>query len=138
MLAKAVIYSSKHGYTKKVAEHLGKKYQLPVISIQHISTFSFSDVPVLYCGWIRNGKIVGLDKANKFFMCVKIYGVGCYEESAAYSLKLKYMNEITCAEFKYIQSRQDLKTSRVEKIYLGLFEPNLLKREKEMLHEYSI
>ncbi len=138
MKPKAIIYCSKHGYTKKVAEYLGKKHQLPVISLQHISTSSFSDVPVWYCGWIRNGKVVGLDKANRYFMCVKIIGVGCFNESHSYSLKLKYKNKITCAEFQYIQSVKGLKTTWLEKLYLELFEPELLKREKRELHEYTV
>lgn len=138
MKPKAIIYCSKHGYTKKVAEYLGKKYRLPIISLQHISTSSFSDVPIWYCGWIRNGKIVGLDRANRFFMCVKIFGVGCLNESESYSLKLKYKNEINCAQFQYIQSTKELKATWIEKIYLSLFEPRILKKEKRTLHEYTV
>ncbi len=138
MKPKAIIYCSKHGYTKKVAEYLGKKHQLPVISLQHISTSSFSDVPVWYCGWIRNGKVVGLDKANRYFMCVKIIGVGCFNESASYTLKLKYNNEIGCAEFQYIQSTRSFHPTFIEKCYLALFETNLLKEKQEVYHEYTI
>ena len=65
MQPRAVIYCSKHGATKELAQCLGKKYNLPVISIDHISGYSFQNIPVYFCGWIRNGKIMGLTKASK-------------------------------------------------------------------------
>lgn len=37
MQPRAVIYCSKHGATKEYAQCLGKKKNLPVISIDHIS-----------------------------------------------------------------------------------------------------
>ena len=40
MQPRAVIYCSKHGATKELAQCLGKKYNLPVISIDHISEYS--------------------------------------------------------------------------------------------------
>ena len=90
MQPRAVIYCSKHGATKELAQCLGKKYNLPVISIDHISGYSFQNIPVYFCGWIRNGKIMGLTKASKLFMCVQVIGVGAVEYNEAYELKLKY------------------------------------------------
>lgn len=104
MQPRAVIYCSKHGATKELAQCLGKKYNLPVISIDHISGYSFQNIPVYFCGWIRNGKIMGLTKASKLFMCVQVIGVGAVEYNEAYELKLKYKNKLVNQDFKYIQS----------------------------------
>ena len=108
MQPRAVIYCSKHGATKEYAQCLGKKKNLPVISIDHISGYSFQNIPVYFCGWIRNGKIMGLNKASKLFMCVQVIGVGAIEYNEAYELKLKYKNGIVNPNFKYVQSIRNL------------------------------
>lgn len=62
MQPRAVIYCSKHGATKEYAQCLGKKKNLPVFSIDHISGYSFQNIPVYFCGWIRNLSLTTLEK----------------------------------------------------------------------------
>ena len=138
MQPRAVIYCSKHGATKELAQCLGKKYNLPVISIDHISGYSFQNIPVYFCGWIRNGKIMGLNKASKLFMCVQVIGVGAVEYNEAYEMKLKYKNKIVNQDFKYIQSSQGLSLNLLEKMYVDVFQPSLIGKSKGEAHEYSI
>lgn len=138
MQPRAVIYCSKHGTTKELAQCLGKKYNLPVISIDHISGYSFQNIPVYFCGWIRNGKIMGLNKASKLFMCVQVIGVGAVEYNEAYEMKLKYKNKILNQDFKYIQSSQGLSLNLLEKMYVDVFQPSLIGKSKGVAHEYSI
>lgn len=126
---RAIIYCSKHGSTKTFAQELGKKYDLPVICIDHISGYSFQNVPVYFCGWVCNKKIKGLKKANRLFLCIKVFALGMYTYNEGYELKLKYANQITNAEFHYIQSRQEIQLSWIEKIYLEIKVHN---------HEYTI
>ena len=57
MQPRAVIYCSKHGATKEYAQCLGKKYNLPVISIDHISGYTFQNIPVYFC-YFTNSNIV--------------------------------------------------------------------------------
>ena len=78
MKPRAIIYCSKHGSTKTFAQELGKKYDLPVIYIDHISGYSFQNVPVYFCGWVCNKKIKGLKKANRLFLCIKVFALGMY------------------------------------------------------------
>ena len=60
MNPRAVIYCSKHGSTKQIAKMIADKYNLPLINIMHINGYSFQEVPVIFCGWIKKGKIQGL------------------------------------------------------------------------------
>ena len=129
---------TKHGATKELAQCLGKKYKLPVISIDHISGYSFQNIPVYFCGWIRNGRIMGLNKASKLFMCVQVIGVGAIEYNEAYEMKLKYKNKIMNQDFKYIQSSQSLSLNLLEKMYVDVFQPSLIGKSKGVAHEYSI
>ena len=138
MQPRAVIHCSKHGATKEYAQCLGKKYNLPVISIDHISGYSFQNIPVYFCGWIRNGKIVGLNKASKLFMCVKIIGVGAIEYNEAYEMKLRYKNKIRNEAFTYVQSIHGLSLSVMEKVYVDMFQPSLIGKSKGEVHEYSV
>lgn len=142
MKPRAIIYCSKHGSTKRIANMLGNKYALPVINIDHITGYSFQNVPVMYCGWIKKGKIQGLSKAKTLFACAEIVAVGCYEANEATRLKIKYANEIDKPIFTYVQSKPDITPSTLEKIWITLFQPSLLKHveEKEMAikHEYTI
>lgn len=138
MQPRAVIYCSKHGATKEYAQCLGKKYNLPVISIHHISGYSFQNIPVYFCGWIRDGKIMGLNKASKLFMCVQVIGVGAVEYNEAYELKLKYKNKLVNQDFKYIQSSKGLSLNPLEKMYVDVFQPSLIGKSKGVAHEYSI
>ena len=138
MQPRAVIYCSKHGATKEYAQCLGKKKNLPVISIDHISGYSFQNIPVYFCGWVRNGKIMGLNKASKLFMCVQVIGVGAIEYNEAYEMKLKYKNKIVNQDFKYIQSSQGLSLNLLEKMYVYVFQPSLIGKSKGVAHEYSI
>ena len=138
MQPRAVIYCSKHGATKEYAQCLGKKYNLPVISIHHISGYSFQNIPVYFSGWIRNGKIMGLTKASKLFMCVQVIGVGAVEYNEAYELKLKYKNKLVNQDFKYIQSSKGLSLNPLEKMYVDVFQPSLIGKSKGVAHEYSI
>lgn len=138
MQPRAVIYCSKHGATKEYAQCLGKKKNLPVISIDHIPGYSFQNIPVYFCGWIRNGKIMGLNKASKLFMCVQVIGVGAIEYNEAYELKLKYKNGIVNPNFKYVQSIRNLSLTTLEKMYVDVFQPSLMGKNRGETHEYSI
>lgn len=142
MKPRAIIYCSKHGSTKQIADILQRKYGLPVININHISGYSFQSVPVIFCGCIKNMKIQGLNRANELFTCVEVIAVGSREENETLRLKLKYANNIDKSIFTYIQSSNELKPTFSEKIWISLFQPSLLKRherkELNIKHEYTV
>lgn len=138
MQPKAIIYCSKHGSCKEYAMTLGKKLSLPVISIDHISGYSFQNIPVYFCGWICNGKIVGLTKASKLFFCMHIIGIGTLEYNEAYEMKLKYKNRIRNAGFQYVQSIHPLQLTTFEKMYVDIFQPSLTRKSRANAHEYTV
>lgn len=142
MKPRAIIYCSKHGSTKQIADVLQRKYGLPVINIDHISGYSFQSVPVIFCGWIKNMKVQGLSRANELFTCVEIVAIGSSEENEALRLKLKYANKIDKSIFTYIRSDKDFKPTLREKIWISLFQPSLLKcherKELNVKHEYTV
>ena len=94
MNPRAVIYCSKHGSTKQIAKMIADKYNLPLINIMHINGYSFQEVPVIFCGWIKKGKIQGLVKAENLFSCIEIVAVGSMPSNESSRLKLKYENNI--------------------------------------------
>ena len=136
MNPRAVIYCSKHGSTKQIAKMIADKYNLPLINITHINGYSFQEVPVIFCGWIKKGKIQGLVKAENLFSCIEIVAVGSMPSNESSRLKLKYENNIDKQIFTYVQS------TLKEKIWISLFEPSLQKRiirkEIKIEHEYTI
>ena len=142
MNPRAVIYCSKHGTTKEIARMLANKMNLPLIDIKHINGYSFQEVPVIFCGWIKKGKIQGLEKARNLFSCVEIVAVGSTCENESFRLMLKYKNHIDKAIFSYIQSKPYIEPTLRERIWTMLFEPSVQKRfagqELDVKHEYTI
>lgn len=138
MQPRAIIYCSKHGATKEYAHILGKKYGLPVIDLSHISGYSFQNIPVIFCGWVKNGVVQGLSKANKLFMSIEVIAIGSYPFNEGYQLKLQYKNEIIHGDFKYVQSAHPIHVNVFEKAYLSLFQPKLLETGKVKYSEYTI
>ena len=126
MNPRAVIYCSKHG----------------LINIMHINGYSFQEVPVIFCGWIKKGKIQGLVKAENLFSCIEIVAVGSMPSNESSRLKLKYENNIDKQIFTYVQSKPYIEPTLKEKIWISLFEPTLQKRfirkEIKIEHEYTI
>ena len=59
-----IVYESKTGFTKKYADMLGAKTRLEVFPTKEISKIN-QDNEVVFLGWIKAGKIQGLDKLRK-------------------------------------------------------------------------
>lgn len=132
----------KHGSTKQIAKMIADKYNLPLINIMHINGYSFQEVPVIFCGWIKKGKIQGLVKAENLFSCIEIVAVGSMPSNESSRLKLKYENNIDKQIFTYVQSKPYIEPTLKERIWISLFEPTLQKRfirkEIKIEHEYTI
>ena len=126
----------------KFAKMIADKYNLPLINIMHINGYSFQEVPVIFCGWIKKGKIQGLVKAENLFSCIEIVAVGSMPSNESSRLKLKYENNIDKQIFTYVQSKPYIEPTLKEKIWISLFEPSLQKRfirkEIKIEHEYTI
>ena len=60
-----IVYESKTGFTKRYAEMLAAKTGLKVFHVKEISKIS-QDEEIIFLGWIKVGKIQGLDKVRKY------------------------------------------------------------------------
>lgn len=59
-----IIYESKTGFTKKYADMLAAKTKLNVLQVKEISRIS-QDEEIIFLGWLKVGKIQGLNKLKK-------------------------------------------------------------------------
>lgn len=86
----AVVYSSLNGTSKRYAELLGRRIYLPIYSLDTSSTYLEKKDEIVYVGWIKNGKIVGLKKARKLYNVRMVCAVGMeYFSSENYNLLVK-------------------------------------------------
>lgn len=60
-----IVYESKTGFTKRYAEMLAAKTGLKVFHVKEISKIS-QDEEIIFLGWIKVGKIQGLNKVRKY------------------------------------------------------------------------
>ena len=73
---KAIVYESKTGHTKKYAEMLGEKINLPVYSLKESMQSLSSGDEIIFMGWIMAGNVNGYDKAVKQFKICALCPVG--------------------------------------------------------------
>ncbi|NLM09812.1 MAG: flavodoxin domain-containing protein [Clostridiaceae bacterium] len=60
-----IVYESKTGFTKRYAEMLAAKTGLSVFHVKEISKIN-QDEEIIFLGWMKVGKIQGLDKLRKY------------------------------------------------------------------------
>jgi flavodoxin len=60
-----IVYESKTGFTKKYADMLSAKTRLQVFRIKELAKVS-QDEDIIFLGWIKVGKIQGLNKLQKY------------------------------------------------------------------------
>lgn len=60
-----IVYESKTGFTKRYAEMLSAKTGLRVFQVKELARVS-RDEEIIFLGWIKAGKIQGLDKLKKY------------------------------------------------------------------------
>lgn len=60
---KAIVYTSQTGFTRKYAELLAEKVQLPALSYQEAQKELSRDSEIFYMGWLSAGSVKGLDRA---------------------------------------------------------------------------
>ncbi|QHQ63379.1 flavodoxin domain-containing protein [Anaerocolumna sedimenticola] len=60
-----IVYESKTGFTKRYADMLAAKTGLRVFRVKELSRIT-QDEEVIFLGWMKAGKIQGLDKLRKY------------------------------------------------------------------------
>ena len=72
----AIVYVSGTGHTKKYAELLGGKVDLPVYELKTAIIELPKNAEIIFLGWLMAGKIKGYKKAKKRFRIKALCGVG--------------------------------------------------------------
>lgn len=76
MIPNAIVYTSKTGFTRQYAQLLGRKWNLPVYSMEDAFSGLAQGSPVLYLGWIHASHVKGFSRAAKRFSLCGVCGVG--------------------------------------------------------------
>ena len=72
----AIVYTSNTGFTRSYAQLLGELTGLPVYPLDTAVSLLGSTTPVLYLGWLMDGKVVDCKKAVNNLDVRAIVGVG--------------------------------------------------------------
>ena len=59
-----IVYESKTGFTRRYAEMLAAQTGMKLFSLKERPKFD-PDEEMIYLGWMKVGKVQGLDKVNK-------------------------------------------------------------------------
>lgn len=71
-----IVYLSETGFTEKYATMLSKRCRMPLMPLAEALKTLEKGSPVVYLGWLRAGKIMGLKKAKRKFTLKAVAGVG--------------------------------------------------------------
>jgi len=133
-----IVYASKTGFTKKYAEMLSAKTGMKAYSVNELTGIS-PDEEIVFLGWIKVGKIQGLNKVrNLKLKAVCATGTARTAEPSEEAVKTR--NKIEDIPFFYLRGGclplKELKG--MDKIMLSLFLKMLKKRKEkdEQLAEY--
>ena len=75
-MIKAVVFLSETGHTKKYAELLGERTDLPVYDLNTAIKEVPKEAEIIYLGWLMAGTVKGYRKARKRFIVKAVCGVG--------------------------------------------------------------
>ena len=118
-MIKAIIYKSKTGHTKKYAEMLGEKLNIPFYEIKEAEKKLNKNDEIIYLGWICATRIVGLNKILKKYKVNCCGAVGAYPKTDENVQNIKNANNIKIPLF-YMQGGIDY--TKLNKIYKKLLQ----------------
>ena len=118
-MLKAIIYKSKTGHTKKYAEMLGEKLNMPFYEIKEAEKKLNKNDEIIYLGWICATRIVGLNKVLKKYKVNCCGAVGAYPKTDENVQNIKNANNIKIPLF-YMQGGIDY--TKLNKIYKKLLQ----------------
>ena len=118
-MIKAIIYKSKTGHTKKYAEMLGEKLNMPFYEIKEAEKKLNKNDEIIYLGWICATRIVGLNKVLKKYKVNCCGAVGAYPKTDENVQNIKNANNIKIPLF-YMQGGIDY--TKLNKIYKKLLQ----------------
>lgn len=126
----AIIYESNTGFTKRYAEILAEKLNIPCYSLKESKKNVSKGADVIFLGWVFANKIVGYGKAVKRFDVKAVGAVGINPESDTNTQIVKDANKPTCPLF-YLHGGLDYsKLKGLKKKMMLLVRDNLASENK--------
>jgi hypothetical protein len=103
----AIVYESNTGHTKKYADMLAKKLNVPAYDIKRASGALKKGDEIIFLGWIKGGMIQGYKKVKSKYRLIAVcaVGMGIDGEEAADNIAKK--NDITDTKVFYLQGGFD-------------------------------
>lgn len=71
-----IVYTSETGHTQRYATMLGELCRKPVMSLAEAKSNLEKGSQIVYLGWVRAGRVVGLKQAKRKFSIRAVAGVG--------------------------------------------------------------
>jgi len=126
-----IVYESKTGFTKRYAHMLASKTKLKVFSVKDISKVDDIGEEIIFLGWMKVGKIQGLNKLRKYNV-IAVCGSGTGRTAEPDTETVIARNKIENIPFFYLRGGclplKELKGS--DKTMLSMF-INALKRRND-------
>lgn len=98
---KAIIYTSNTGYTKKYARLLALKTGLEAFELGNVPGKIGKDDPVIYLGWLKAGRLMGLPQAAKQYTLAAVGVVGLGAQSSAQAAAVQKAYRLTVPVFYF-------------------------------------
>ena len=92
-MVEAIVYNTHTDFSKQYAYNLAVKTKLPIYSLGEARVLK-EGTEIIYISWIKNGKIVDLDRAKKKFTLVYVCSVGLYPYTEERIKELKESNKV--------------------------------------------
>jgi hypothetical protein len=132
-----IVFESKTGFTKKYAEMLAAKTGFKVFHVKALPKAE-QDEEIIFLGWMKAGKIQGLNKARKYKV-MAVCGSGSSEAADPDTETVITRNKIKDVPFFYMRGGclpiDDLKGP--DKFLMSIF-VKMLKSRKERNNEETI
>lgn len=97
-----IVYESKTGFTKRYAEMLAKKLRVSIYSTSDIDLLKPGST-IVYLGWVREGKVVGIKKVLNKYKIKAICAVGAGKSAEPNEQEFISKNKIDGKKFFYLQ-----------------------------------
>lgn len=125
-----IVYESKTGFTKRYADMLAAKTGMKVFRVKEISNIYRSE-EIIFLGWMKVGKIQGLDKLRKYNVKV-VCGTGTGRTAEPSTETVIARNKLENIPFFYLRGGcYPLKKLKgMDKIMLSMF-VKVLKSRKD-------
>lgn len=124
-----IVYESKTGFTKKYADILATRTGLKALRVKELSKVN-QDEEIIFLGWMKVGKIQGLDKVRKYNVKA-ICGSGTGRTAEPNSQSVMERNSIKGIPFFYLRGGclpiKELKG--MDKVMMSMFLKMLKKRK---------